>query len=226
VISVAGVDGCRAGWVVVHEGDAAVQPNFAGVLDALPDDAMVAVDMPIGLPERTGLGGRAAENCVRPLLGARQSSVFSVPSRAAIYAADYVEACGLAHASSDPPRKVSRQLFMIAPKIREVDACLLADAAARRRVFEVHPELSFAAMNDGQPVLEPKRSATGSELRRALLARAGVQVPARPPGAASDDLLDACALAWSAHRIADGTAHCIPDAPACDERGLRMELRW
>lgn len=94
------------------------------------------------------------------------------------------------------------------------------------RVFEVHPELSFAAMNGGDPVRTPKRSATGSKERRALLQRAGVVVPERPAGAARDDLLDACALAWSACRVACGTARRVPDRPAFDSRGLRMELRW
>ena len=98
-----------------------IVPRFADVLAASERPAVVAVDMPIGLPERTGPGGRAAENCVRPLLGARQSSVFSVPSRAAIYAPDYAAACAIAQTTSDPPRKVSKQLFNIAPKIREVD---------------------------------------------------------------------------------------------------------
>jgi predicted RNase H-like nuclease len=40
---------------------------------------MIAVDIPIGLPAPAGRGGPAAENMVRPLLGERQSSAFSVP---------------------------------------------------------------------------------------------------------------------------------------------------
>jgi predicted RNase H-like nuclease len=120
-----------------------ILPRFAGVLAAPEAPAVIAVDIPIGLPERVGYGGRAAENAVRPLLGMRQSSVFSVPSRAALAAQDYGEACRIALATSQPPRKVSKQLYMIAPKIREVDACLRADAVAAARVFEMHPELAY-----------------------------------------------------------------------------------
>ena len=122
-----------------NEGRLQVFARFADVLAAPERPAIVAVDMPIGLPERAGAGGRAAENAVRPLLGARQSSVFSVPSRAAIYASDYTEACRVAQATSEPPRKVSKQLFNIAPKIREVDTVLRADADAAARVYEVIP---------------------------------------------------------------------------------------
>src|SRR3954467_2257087 len=145
----AGVDGCRAGWVAAFApavgGDVRVRivARFADVLAAPEAPSVVAVDIPIGLPERAGPGGRAAENSVRPLLGARQSSVFSVPSRAAIYAADYGEACRIAGGTSEPPRKVSKQLFNIAAKIREVDECLRGSANTAARVFEVHPELAF-----------------------------------------------------------------------------------
>ena len=145
----AGVDGCAGGWIAAYlhpqggEVRVRIVPRFADVLSAPEQPAVVAVDMPIGLPERVGAGGRAAESCVRPLLGARQSSVFSVPSRAAIYANDYRDACSVAQATSEPPRKVSKQLFNIAPKIREVDEALRGDPDAPDRVFEVHPELAF-----------------------------------------------------------------------------------
>jgi predicted RNase H-like nuclease len=45
--------------------------------------------MPISLPDRIGPDGRGPERAIRPLLGARRSSVFAVPPRAAIYAADF-----------------------------------------------------------------------------------------------------------------------------------------
>ena len=80
-----------------------VAPYFADVLAAPETPAVIAVDIPIGLPERARHGGRAAENAVRPLLGARQSSVFSVPSRAALAAADYRDACRIALATPSRP---------------------------------------------------------------------------------------------------------------------------
>ncbi|RUW79345.1 DUF429 domain-containing protein, partial [Mesorhizobium sp. M2A.F.Ca.ET.067.02.1.1] len=88
--ALAGVDGCKAGWIAVHrEADAApsvsVFPSLQVLLDALPD-ALIAVDMPIGLPDFSSKGGRGPEALVRPLIGARQSSVFAIPSRAALYA--------------------------------------------------------------------------------------------------------------------------------------------
>jgi predicted RNase H-like nuclease len=233
----AGVDGCPAGWIAAFvrpsgaEVRIAVLPRFAEVLAQRP--AVLAADMPIGLPERTGQGGRAAENAVRRLLGARQSSVFSVPSRAAVYAATYAEACAVALATSDPPRKVSKQLFNIAPKIREVDQTLRADPALASRVFEVHPELAFWRMNGDRALDLPKKVKSrcyepGLALRRSLLIAAGFApevVNTLPPkGAGSDDLLDALACVYVARRLHRGEAVSFPDPPERDAYGLPMAI--
>ncbi|TMJ46195.1 MAG: DUF429 domain-containing protein, partial [Alphaproteobacteria bacterium] len=83
----AGVDGCPAGWVSAlvrpagEEVRVRVVPRFADVKDAPGAPGIIAVDVPIGLPQRIGVGGRGPEAAVRKLLGARQSSVFSVPAR-------------------------------------------------------------------------------------------------------------------------------------------------
>jgi predicted RNase H-like nuclease len=235
----AGADGCPAGWVAVlarpSSDDVKVQivSRFADLLAAPELPVVIAVDMPIGLPERAGYGGRAAENAVRPLIGARQSSVFSVPSRAAIAADDYRAACSIALATSDPPRKVSKQLFMLAPKIREVDACLRADMAAAARVFEVHPEVAFWRLNGGRALDLPKKVKgrcyePGLDLRRRLLIEAGLPPAvvngATPKGAGPDDLLDALACVAIARRIHCGLARPYPDPPERDAFGLPMAI--
>ncbi len=224
----AGVDGCRAGWVMAlvrpkgPEAVIGVVPRFADVLAEAA--AIVAVDMPIGLPERAGPGGRGPERLVRAKLPGRSSSVFSVPSRAAIYADDYAAACRIALATSDPPRALSRQLFNIAPKIREVDVALRADPAAAARVFECHPELAFCRLNGGRPA-SPKKTPEGVARRRALLAGAGLD-PAGPVprGAGIDDVLDALACATVARRLYHGEALSHPDRPPCDAHGLPIAI--
>jgi predicted RNase H-like nuclease len=238
-IWLAGVDGCRSGWVVafvradLSEARVRIVPRFIDVLTAPEAPAVIAIDIPIGLPERAGRGGRAAENAVRPLLGARQSSVFSVPSRSAMAAEEYREACRIALLTSDPPRKVSRQLFMLAPKIREVDAALCADATLAQRVFEVHPEVAFWRLNGEAALSEPKKVKSrpyepGLALRRKLLVGAGLPataVGAAPPkGAGPDDLIDALACAAIARRIFNGFAQSFPDRPERDAFGLPMAI--
>jgi predicted RNase H-like nuclease len=162
----AGLDGCKAGWVMVTwSGKPDVAPQAALVSDfssALETAATtIAVDMPIGLPE---LSGRTCERETRARLGQRQSSVFAVPSRAAVMEQDYFAACRVNLENSDPPRKVSKQCFMLFPKIREIDAEITPELQCR--VWEVHPELAFWVMNGCQPVPLPKKIKSKTQSRR------------------------------------------------------------
>lgn len=234
---VVGVDGCRGGWIVAVWGGPGARfmlcSTFADVLIAASDPAMIAVDMPIGLPDRIGEAGRGCDREARKVLGERRSSVFPVPARAAVMEEDYRRACAVAAAHSYPSRKVSKQCFMLFPKIREIDA--LMTPARQERVVESHPEAAFWAMNEETPLDLPKRvksrpDAPGLQLRRTLLERAGFPVAALGAAkfpralAGADDLIDAAACAVVARRILGGRARRFPDAPAVDGRGLRMEI--
>jgi len=214
---VAGVDGCRGGWIVVYDECATVHRDFAAVLAALPDDAVVAVDIPIGLIDEHVAGGREVDRAARVELGPKRSSVFSAPPRCALAARTLPEA-------RRRGARLTLQTLNLLPRIEDVDGVMTPELQSR--VFEVHPELSFAAMAGGSPVLTPKRTAAGANERRSLLQRAGACIPERPTGAAVDDLLDASALTWSARRVADGTASHVPYSPSRDARGLSMELHW
>lgn len=236
---VAGVDGCKAGWIAAIDAEAGpaeplirVVPRFAELFAGGPVPDIVAVDMPIGLPDRVKGSGRGPEQAVRALLGDRQSSVFAIPARCAVEAGDYAQACTLALAHSEPPRMVSRQGFHLFPKIREIDALLRAEPGMRERVFEVHPELAFRTMK-GMPLSHPKKirgvvNPPGMAERQALLRRAGIAdeaVSARPPrGAAADDLLDALAALVVARHIAAGRGRPFPDPPGRDSHGLPIAI--
>ncbi|MFT3988481.1 DUF429 domain-containing protein [Aestuariivirga sp.] len=229
--SVIGVDGCPVGWIAVIWNEAVTHRlcrTFAEVL-AL-EAAIIAVDMPIGFPAREG---RQAEKDVRKRLGARQSSVFAVPTRAAVACAGYREACTANLEASHPPKKISKQIFHLFPKMREIDA--LMTPALQQRVHEVHPEFAFWAMNGGQPLALPKKvkgtpSPPGLALRRSLLEQAGFPIDDLPEAlyrrsdVGADDLLDACACAWAARRIRDGEAIRFPAIDQHDARGLRMAI--
>lgn len=237
---VAGVDGCRGGWVVVlyphghpELAELLLAESFADVLALQVAPAAIAIDIPIGLPEQTGRGGRDADVQARAVLGQRQSAIFAVPARPAVMCLDYREACAAAVKTSDPPKKVSKQAFNIFAKIREVDA--LMSPQLQERVREVHPEVAFWALN-GQRALEtPKKiksrpNPEGLAQRRQLLAAAGYEpgflerkhLPAAVAG--PDDILDATVNAWTAGRLLDGTAIRFPPTPKLDRKGLRIEI--
>ena len=234
---IAGVDGCKAGWVAACLDLAAgtaptlrVVARFDDLLATPP--ALIAVDMPIGLPDRIEGSGRGPEQQVRPWLGQRQSSVFSIPSRAAVESDNYGEACRQALATSQPPRKVSKQGFHLFPRIREIDALLRAETGLRERIREVHPELAFATMRGG-PLAHPKKikgriNEAGMAERRALLIAQGLPqetVHARPPGGAgADDALDALAALVVARHIAAGRGRPFPEPPGRDSHGIPVAI--
>ncbi|HRI72433.1 MAG TPA: DUF429 domain-containing protein [Polyangium sp.] len=236
---IVGIDGCPAGWIAAtaptnNLADAHVRvfARFSDIVESGPF-ARIAVDMPIGLPERAGPGGRGAERAVRPLLGARRSSVFSVPARRAVYARDYETACIEALEHSDPPRKISKQSFAIFPKIRELDGLLRDNPNLVNIVYEVHPELAFCRMNGDKPLETPKKIngtpySVGLHERRKLLMSAGFSeavVSAKcPRGAAVDDMLDALAGLIIAKRLVDGIARPFPDPPMRDDYGLPIAI--
>jgi len=248
-LKLAGVDGCKAGWIAVHREldkppSVSVFASFRALLDALPE-ATIAVDMPIGLPDFSSKGGRGPEALVRSLLGARQSSVFAIPSRAALYAdisdfttieawyAAHRRASAVAMETSDPPRGVSIQAFGIFSKIREIDSLLIARPELRRRIFESHPEVAFYRLNGGTAMALPKKikgavNPAGMEERKTLLCRHGYEKTfldqAPPKGAASDDFLDAAAMMLISGRIASGEARPSPDPPLTDSYGIQVAI--
>jgi predicted RNase H-like nuclease len=179
-VFVAGVDGCRAGWVIALHDLARrtlavrVVRAFSSVLALAEAPAVVAVDMPIGLLDAAVRGGRECDRQARALLGSpRRSSVFAPPVRAALAATTHAAACEANRASSGDCVGVTRQAFGIAGKLKEVDDAMTP--ALQGRVVEVHPELSFLAMA-GRPA---RRAARPARLRR-VHERAG----ARPRGCA------------------------------------------
>jgi polynucleotide 5'-hydroxyl-kinase GRC3/NOL9 len=112
-------------------------------------------------------------------------------------------------------------------KIREVDE--LMTPGLQSRVREIHPEISFWALNGNRPVPQNKKTAPGRAQRRELLQTVFADVDsilAKTPtgGYAIDDALDALVAAWTAAQTIVGKAETLPDSPACDKKGLRMEI--
>ena len=249
-IWLAGLDACRGGWLVVfvRPGRGEIQSpriiqEFADVLESIEKPRIVAVDIPIGLPEQSEIKGRAPEREVRPLLGKLKSSVFRVPSRSSIEVGAndaisddkerYLHCCAIARSTSLDNKAFGKQSFCLFRKIIQVDRVLRTERQPNERVFEVHPEVAFWRLNGSEPLSEPKKCnhrchEPGLACRRRLLITEGFpddivnQVP--PNGADYDDLLDALACAAIARRIHEKQAKSFPHAYRCDAFGLRMAI--
>lgn len=238
--TVLGVDGCKGGWLVVAcppfrflAARAAILEEPAAIAAAFPHAEAVVIDMPIGLPA-TQESLRPTDRAARAFLTERNrdghrgvgSRVFPPPSRAALEGFR----AGLGYHAlnrSIGGRKLSRQAFHITGKIAALDDWITPEAQARVR--EGHPEVAFAA-HTGR-TLPPKKTPAGAAARRASLAELGFDLARLAASLgprtrlwATDDLHDACILAWTASRVAEARQIVLPDPPATDGHGLRMEI--
>ena len=223
-----GVDGCRNAWLAVsRQGlDGALSLHVFDAAAALVahygDDALIAVDIPLGLSDH---GPREADRLARRRLGGgRASSVFPTPLRAMLEAATRVDADATGRAIDG--RGFGVQSFQILPKIRDWNAVLAANAAARASVHEIHPEVCFGVMAGGA-IVDRKKSPVGEQRRRDLLAgyfgdgaldALYAVLPRNRAGI--DDLHDALVALWSAERIATGRGVSLPDPPERDSAGM------
>lgn len=221
-MAVLGVDGWRGAWVGARLDSRSVEllawADVAAVL-AVPDVGVVAIDMPIGLSDDAP---RACDVDARRKLGRAGSSVFPAPMRQVLGATDYVDACRSSVEASG--KALSRQAWNLVPAIRSLDDAL--GDPPDPRVREVHPELSFRAL-DGR-VTDRKSSRRGLAQRIRALQHVMDVVDALADdraGVPMVDALDACAAAWSAQRIADGVGECVGDGRT-DARGRPMRICW
>jgi predicted RNase H-like nuclease len=238
---VTGVDACAGGWVAVTllpipfppvtllpvtllpsaVGDPSdpmtTTVAVAPTLDGLMLGGVVGIDMPLGL---VADGWRAADVLARRALGRRGVTVFAIPPRPVWQQPTYAEAN---RACRDLTGKgLSAQTWGLRRKLLEADTYRRESPA---RLYEVHPELSFAAMA-GAPLAASKHTQPGLALRRTLLGQAGITLPPKITGAAEHDLLDAAAVAWSAHRIATAKAITLttPAQPADDDTEIAIRF--
>jgi predicted RNase H-like nuclease len=225
-VSVVGLDACKRGWVaIVLRGDAPAEALLLATVGqlagAVPDATTIGIDIPIGMVAE---GHRPADLAARAAIGPRRHSLFLTPVRAAVEATDHATASAINVARAGAG--ISRQAYGLRAKILEVDRWRSAGAAPCH-VVEVHPELSFTTMI-GHPPTATKRSWHGLIERRAALDAHGIDLSAVDPsvGAAVgiDDLLDAAAVAWSASRVADGTAQPYPDPPTVADDGGALAI--
>jgi predicted RNase H-like nuclease len=203
------VDGTKGGWVAVvldESGELQETLLIRGVTSdfhELADASVIAIDVPIGF------GPRLADTQARTYLRGAASTVFTTPAREVLMA------------PYSPGIGVSKQAHSIGERVLHVTSA----ASSNRRLREVHPEVSFRAMNDGTALTYRKKSAGGVFERLGLLRLHGIEITDFGPAAVVpiDDVLDAAAAAWTAARIARGVAVSLPDPPETQD-GLEVAI--
>lgn len=230
MLSIAGADGCKAGWLVLELENGLISPSIFATAASLFAQTrkweVLTIDIPIGLSDD---GSRTCDVEARGLLGGgRASSVFPAPVRPALDATSYLEACDLSEQFCG--KRLSQQAFAILPRIREIDTEIRRLETPQERVREVHPEVCFYFWAGHRPMLFGKKTPEGFQERLALTeqsfpgAYSKIRAQLQSGLAATDDILDALAALWTAQRIQEGTAVTVPSRPPLDSCGLRMEM--
>jgi predicted RNase H-like nuclease len=227
---VAGADGFKSRWCVIlwhlDTGELRCRiASFSELLELPERPLAVGVDIPIGLPEVTPPGGRTCEKEARRVLGRKASCVFSAVGRSALKGSSRAEADRLSREAGGIG--IGAQAWGLSAKLQEADEAMTPER--QKIIYEVHPEVSFWALNEGVPMTGGKKTAQGAKERIEALVRGGfprefVRLSPADLKVGRDDFLDACAAAWTARRVATGRAGRFPAMVEHDARGLDMAI--
>ncbi|MBS2097810.1 DUF429 domain-containing protein [Carboxylicivirga linearis] len=156
-MNIAGVDGCRYGWIVAYYANNQYQieifPSISQMMQNIPPMERILIDMPMGISS-PGFP-RTIDATLRKHLPQRASTVFNVPCKAAVYEDDFTKAKQLNIAIEG--KSLSIQTLNIKHKIKELDE-YLALSQHQTIFIESHPELCFKHLN--KEILLSKKSTT------------------------------------------------------------------
>ena len=218
--TVIGIDGCRAGWITTKILDN--QLLSFQIIENLNDDYLkqsnlshIGIDIPLQLSHT---GKRLAEIEARGLLKKRACTIFSPPTLNALMAKNYIDACDVNF--KECGKRISKQSWNLFPKIIEANTFLENNSRSKLGVFEVHPELSFMAMNDMNLIEASKKTDIGKKIRIKLILKFFpnfsfelVRNQYKKNQVLDDDILDSISVLWSTQRIVDNIAQFVPKDP-------------
>ncbi len=214
-----GIDGCRFGWVVAEEktkGDLSIQliESLNYLESVISKKAIAGIDIPLAIHEK---GFRMADAEARVLLKSRASTIFSAPAKETLLSDNYNDACAINESICG--KKISKQSWFLFSKIKEART-IFCQAHKKIKLYEVHPELSFMAMNDMRVIELGKKTDEGFKMRHKLVKKLFSKFDFEQTRAnfkrcdvADDDILDAIAVLWSTQKIVANMAFYVPKKP-------------
>ena len=218
--NIIGIDGCRAGWIAAN----IMNNHDLGfhIIENLDDGYLkqsnlshIGIDIPL---ELAFSGNRPAETEARTLLKKRACTIFSPPTLKALSEKNYIDACDVNF--QECGRRISKQSWNLFPKIKEAQKFVENNLISKLEVFEIHPELSFMAMNDMNLIEASKKTEIGKKIRIKLIQKffpsfsfESVRDQYKKYQVHDDDILDSISIVWSTQRIVDNIAQSVPKNP-------------
>lgn len=235
-MTTAGIDGCAAGWCAAlfnnYKISVEIFSSFQELIDEFENVELMLIDIPIGLGSRAI--PRDIDFAARKMLDPTwSSSIFIPPVREAIAASGYEEAKKINRQVTG--KMISIQSWHISRKIIEVDKVLMKNPAAKKKLFESHPEICFKMLNRGKS-LTYKKAAPG---KKGIEERLGVLSKFHPGiykdysqackkikgrNVKDNDVVDAMCLAIAAQRGLKSGFEMIEGSNKKDAQGIEMMM--
>lgn len=225
------MDSCPAGWLAISldynnsSFSFNLIKNKIHLEECIKKSTLTGIDIPIGLSKNSN---RLCDTEAKKILSPRHMCIFPAPIRQVVrQAISREEASEISYRLTK--KKISCQTWNIIPKIKEVDSTVRL-SNNKKKVFEVHPELSFYELNKGNVIIESKKSSEGKKKRLNLIKKhlnnkiydlVRLKIPQKSL-IQDDDIIDACAALWSTIRKHKNQAIPTPIKPEKDEYGIQM----
>lgn len=231
----AGIDGCKAGWLLISftQGEEKYQVirTDEELKAAIAYYDRIFIDIPIGLEDEAY--SRECDQLLRQELGAEYApSVFSPPIRPALDAPSYAEANLICYEFTG--KQLSLQAWSITPKIKTLDRLLRQQVEWRHKVLESHPEFLFQQLNGGM-IFQKKNLKKGIRHRLELIKEQKpvaddffreIKEEYRRSEVGEDDIVDAMALAYFAFKSESDGIRTLPDPTPVDSEGLPKAIHY
>lgn len=231
IFKIVGIDGCDGGWMIAMLSNSRLSieryNSIDDVLAAHKTADKFIIDIPIGLADSKEEAAYRPDNAARKILKGKSSSLFPVPFRSVARAKTVAEAWNISKALNAGANYMT---MGIREAVNKIDIFLQENEAWKNVLCESHPEVCFALLNGGNPIMEKKSEEQGIEKRLEILEKYGIDrmpVTKHPLFAKySDDVVDAVCLALIGRFAVEGKSATIPneDEIKTDSTGLKMQM--
>jgi 8-oxo-dGTP diphosphatase len=229
----AGIDGCKAGWIMVRHNKGeytfGIYSSIQELFSENYDLQRALIDIPVGLASENV--ERTIENALRTQLRHRHSTVFNPPCREALYENSYASA--RVKNLQVEGKSLSIQSLAIKDKIKETDEFLRNSSSYE--LIESHPELCFKYLNNGEVVLSKKSTEAGIKERLGILRNYFEEVDqlyqqvidnTMRKSVKKDDIVDAICLCLVNKLSGRNSMKFITDRNRLDAEGIEMKIAY
>lgn len=231
----AGIDGCKAGWLLISfdENDSKyeVLRSEQALKEAFEQFDRIFINIPIGLEDENF--ERESDTLLREKLGSEYAEdVIDPPIRPALVAPSYVEANMTSFDFTE--RNLTLQAWNITPKIKMVDNLLRENKTLQDKVLETYPEFLYQQLNGGM-IYQKKNLKKGIKHRLELVREKEpkaedffreIKEDFRRNEVEEHDIVDALVMAYFAKAAINKDLKTLPAAIQPDSEGLKRAIHY